>query len=85
MLILGIATLYAVIPLLIDIGVAIVTTKWPMVHHDGWWAALHESAHGCMHVAWADCDCLPGRWDAGRFDRQLSYSRTLMPSAFILR
>ncbi len=61
MLILGIATLYAVIPLLIDIGVAIVTTKWPMVRHDGWWAALHESRTDVCMLLGTDCDCLSGR------------------------
>ncbi len=69
MLILGIATLYAVIPLLIDIGVAIVTTKWPMVRHDGWWAALHESRTDvCMLLGLIAIACLgAGRWS---FDRR---------------
>jgi putative oxidoreductase len=69
MLILGIATLYAVIPLLIDIAVAIVTTKWPMVRHDGWWAALHESRTDlCMLLGLIAIACLgAGRWS---FDRR---------------
>ncbi len=69
MLILGIATLYAMIPLLIDIGVAIVTTKWPMVRHDGWWATLHESRTDvCMLLGLIAIACLgAGRWS---FDRR---------------
>jgi putative oxidoreductase len=69
MLILGIATLYALIPLLIDIGVAIVTTKWPMVRHDGWWATLHESRTDvCMLLGLIAIACLgAGRWS---FDRR---------------
>jgi putative oxidoreductase len=43
MLILGLAVSYAVVPLLIDIGVAIATTKIPMLHKQGFWAAMHES------------------------------------------
>src|SRR5208337_2784389 len=39
MLILGIATVYAVVPLVIDIGVAIATTKVPMLQKQGFWAA----------------------------------------------
>ena len=31
------------VPLLIDISVAIVTTKWPMLRHQGFWSAMHES------------------------------------------
>jgi uncharacterized membrane protein YphA (DoxX/SURF4 family) len=69
MLILGIATLYAVIPLLIDIGVAIVTTKWPMVHKDGIWAAMHEGRTDlCMLLGLIAIACLgAGRWS---FDRR---------------
>jgi putative oxidoreductase len=69
MLILGVATLYAVIPLLIDIGVAIVTTKWPMVRHDGWWTAMHESRTDiCMLLGLMAIACLgAGSWS---FDRR---------------
>jgi uncharacterized membrane protein YphA (DoxX/SURF4 family) len=42
-LILGIRTGLVAVPLLIDISVAIVTTKWPMLRHQGFWAAMHES------------------------------------------
>jgi putative oxidoreductase len=68
MLILGVATLYAVIPLVIDIGVAIVTTKWPLVHKDGWWPALHESRTDmCMLLGLIVVACLgAGRWSLDR-------------------
>ena len=69
MLILGIATLYAVVPLLIDIGVAIVTTKWPLLHKDGFWAAMHESRTDlCMFLGLIAIACLgAGSWS---FDRR---------------
>ena len=43
LLILGVRTTLVAIPLLIDISVAIVTTKWPMLRHQGFWSAMHES------------------------------------------
>jgi putative oxidoreductase len=43
LLILGVRTSLVAIPLLIDISVAIVTTKWPMLRHQGFWSAMHES------------------------------------------
>jgi uncharacterized membrane protein YphA (DoxX/SURF4 family) len=42
-LILGILTRLATIPLLIDISVAIATTKVPMLRHQGFWPAAHEA------------------------------------------
>ena len=42
-LILGLRTSLVAIPLLIDIAVAIVTTKWPLLRHQGFWSAAHES------------------------------------------
>lgn len=42
-LILGLRTSLVAVPLLIDISVAIVTTKWPMLRHQGFWSAMHES------------------------------------------
>ncbi len=42
MLIVGLFTAFAAIPLLIDIAVAIVTTKIPMLLKQGFWAAMHE-------------------------------------------
>src|ERR1700733_1085301 len=42
LLILGLLTRPAAIPLLIDISVAIFTTKIPMAAKSGFWAAMHE-------------------------------------------
>ncbi len=69
MLILGIATLYAAIPLLINISVALVTTKWPILHKEGFWAAMHESRTDlCMFLGLIAILCLgSGRWS---FDRR---------------
>ena len=68
MLIIGIATMWAVIPLLIDIGVAIVTTKWPLVRHEGWWSAVHESRTDvCMLLGLIVIACLgTGNWSVSR-------------------
>ena len=38
----GLFTAFAAIPLLIDIAVAIATTKFPMLMKQGFWAAMHE-------------------------------------------
>jgi putative oxidoreductase len=43
MLILGLLTRLASVPLLIDISVAIVTTKVPMLSKAGFWATMHEA------------------------------------------
>ena len=43
LVIIGLATRLAAIPLLIDIAVAIVTTKIPMLAKAGVWATLHEA------------------------------------------
>jgi putative oxidoreductase len=68
MLILGIATLYAVVPLLIDIGVAIATTKVPMLHKQGFWAAMHEGRTDfCMLSGLIAIACLgAGGWSFAR-------------------
>ncbi|HEY1203088.1 MAG: DoxX family protein [Bryobacteraceae bacterium] len=42
-LILGLLTRLSAIPLLIDISVAIATTKVPMLRHQGFWSAAHEA------------------------------------------
>ncbi len=42
-LILGILMRLATIPLLIDISVAIATTKFPMLRHQGFWPTTHEA------------------------------------------
>ena len=39
----GLFTAFAAIPLLIDIAVAIATTKIPMLLKQGFWAAMHEA------------------------------------------
>jgi len=68
MLILGIATMYAVVPLVIDIGVAIATTKVPMVQKQGFWAAMHEGRTDfCMLLGLIAIACLgAGSWSLGR-------------------
>ncbi|MGA3024792.1 MAG: DoxX family protein [Bryobacteraceae bacterium] len=43
MIVVGLLTRLAAIPLLIDIGVAILTTKIPMLLHQGFWPAAHEA------------------------------------------
>ena len=43
LVILGLFTRLATIPLLCVIGTAIATTKIPMLHSNGVWAMLHES------------------------------------------
>jgi putative oxidoreductase len=49
MLILGLLTRLASLPLLIDISVAIVTTKIPMLSKAGFWATMHEArTDSCM-------------------------------------
>ena len=42
LLMIGLVTRFAAIPLLIDIAVAIATTKVPMLLHQGFWPAMHE-------------------------------------------
>lgn len=43
LLLLGLATRLATVPLLIDMAVAITTTKVPMLPSHGMWAMLHEA------------------------------------------
>lgn len=43
LLVIGLLTRISTIPLLIDIAVAIVTTKIPMLLDKGFWAAAHEA------------------------------------------
>jgi putative oxidoreductase len=43
LLIVGLLSRVAAIPLLIDISVAILTTKIPMLAKSGFWAAMHEA------------------------------------------
>ena len=51
LLIAGLLTTLAAIPLLIDIGVAIATTKIPFLLKHGFWAAMHEARTDfCMFI-----------------------------------
>ena len=43
LLIVGLLTRLAAVPLLIDITVAIITTKIPLLAKSGFWAAMHEA------------------------------------------
>jgi putative oxidoreductase len=52
LLIAGLLTRYAAIPLLIDILVAIATTKIPMLSKTGFWSMIHEARTDfCMLLA----------------------------------
>ena len=42
LLMIGLVTRFAAVPLLIDISVAIATTKVPILLHQGFWPAMHE-------------------------------------------
>ncbi len=51
LLIVGLFTTLATVPLFIDIAVAIATTKVPMLLKQGFWAAMHEARTDfCMLV-----------------------------------
>jgi uncharacterized membrane protein YphA (DoxX/SURF4 family) len=43
LVLLGLATRLAALPLLAVMGVALATTKWPMLQERGFWVAAHES------------------------------------------
>jgi uncharacterized membrane protein YphA (DoxX/SURF4 family) len=43
LVLLGLLTRLAVIPLLVVMAVALATTKWPILTEQGFWAAAHES------------------------------------------
>lgn len=43
LVLLGLLTRLAVIPLLIIMTVALITTKWPILVNQGFWAAAHEA------------------------------------------
>jgi uncharacterized membrane protein YphA (DoxX/SURF4 family) len=63
LLMIGLVTRFAAIPLLIDIGVAIATTKIPMLLHQGFWPAMHEGRTDfCMALGLIAILCIgPGR------------------------
>lgn len=51
LVIVGLLTRWAAVPLLIDMAVAIATTKWPMLHSQGFWAMAHEArTDWCMFL-----------------------------------
>jgi len=52
LLIVGLFTILATMPLFIDIVVAIATTKVPMLLKQGFWAAMH----GFLYVGWTHCN-----------------------------
>lgn len=59
MLILGLATLYAIIPLLVVIGTTLAVTKIPLFYRQRFWAALHESRTDlCMFLGLIAVACL---------------------------
>ena len=59
MLILGLATLYAIIPLLVVIGTTVAVTKIPLFYKQRFWAALHESRTDlCMFLGLIAVACL---------------------------
>jgi uncharacterized membrane protein YphA (DoxX/SURF4 family) len=47
LIVLGLLTRLATVPLLAVIGVAIWKTKIPILHHEGVWAMLHEARVDC--------------------------------------
>jgi uncharacterized membrane protein YphA (DoxX/SURF4 family) len=71
LLIVGLATRFATIPRLIDIGVAIATTKVPILLHQGFWPAMHEGrVDFCMFLGLIAILCIGGSrisCDAKRF------------------
>jgi putative oxidoreductase len=78
LVILGLLTRLAAVPLLIDITVAILTTKLPMLAKSGFWATMHESRTdicmwcGALFLAIAGA----GAWS---IDAQLWRSTTKKP------
>jgi uncharacterized membrane protein YphA (DoxX/SURF4 family) len=76
LLILGLVTRLAAVPLLIDIFVAIATTKIPLLFKSGFWAAVHEARTDyCMLLGLVFLLLVGGgRWS---LDAQRVTSRTL--------
>ncbi len=74
LLLIGLFTRLAAIPLIIDISVAIATTKIPMLMQKGFWSMAHEARTdwcmllGCLFLVIAG----GGRWsvDAARSQKQ---------------
>ena len=63
LLMIGLITRFAAIPLLIDIAVAIAATKVPILLHQGFWPAMHEGRTDfCMALGLIAILCIgPGR------------------------
>ncbi len=58
----GLFTRLAAVPLLIDICVALYSTKIVTFAKNGFWSTLARSAHGCKHAAWSDFSAAGWRW-----------------------
>ena len=77
LVLLGLLTRLATVPLLSIMGVAIYTTKWPIFVHSGFWKMAHEARTdyamllGCLFLLivgagrWS-IDAWPGQQDGGR-------------------
>jgi putative oxidoreductase len=50
LILIGLFTRWATLPLLIDIAVALFTTKLPLLAKDGIWSTLHEARTDCSMV-----------------------------------
>ena len=82
LLIAGFVTRLATIPLLIDILVAIATTKIPMLLKSGFWAMAHEARTDYPHASRVDVPPHRWRWSlvAGRTTDRTPH-RPLKPSS----
>ena len=75
----GILTRLATIPLLIDMAVAIVTTKLPLLHQRGFWDMLHESrtdfcvVMGLLFLLWVGAG--PVSLDRLLPEREIAYQK----------
>ena len=62
LVLMGLLTRLAVIPLLAIMAVALTTTKWPILVNQGFWAMAHEARTDCSMTLDALCLWLVGRW-----------------------
>ena len=76
LLLVGLATRLAAVPLIVDILVAIVTTKIPMLLHQGAWAAAHEARTDVCMLLGSICLLLIG---AGPLSLDARLSGRLQP------
>jgi putative oxidoreductase len=72
LVLLGLLTRLAAVPLFITISVAIVTTKLPMLHAQGFWAMAHEARTDfCMFLgSWFLMAVGPGPWSVDGLRRR---------------